>query len=64
MVALMFYLAEEVFSNSNFKAAFAIFLGHFLIFVVLFLFKKSIERSITDKIALKGLRKLDSIKKK
>jgi len=63
MVALMFYLSEEVFSNSNFKAAFAIFLGHMLIFVLLFLFKKSIERSITDKIALKGLRKLDSIGK-
>jgi len=64
MVALMFFLSEKVFALSNFKASFAIFLGHLLVFLIVFLFKGAIERGITDKLSIKGLRKLDAFQKK
>lgn len=63
MFALMYFLSEKVFDGSIFKSSFAIFLGHFFLLLILYLFKGTIERSISDKIALKGLRKINSLKK-
>jgi len=63
MFALMYLLEEKVFDGSIFKSSFAIFLGHFFLLLILYLFKGTIERKISDKIALKGLRKINSLKR-